>query len=648
MTYFSKTILALAIAGFSFPQAQAQEGRENNQKDFEDFTQGFSTQYRSASGKPGPEYFQNETDYQIEATLNDEEHTITGRVTLTYTNNSPDELDFIWMHLEQNRFKENSRGTLTTPIQGNRYSGDIDGGYEISNLTARVRRSSSSRYLISDTRMQVFFEEPIPANGGKATISMDFSYKIPVEGMDRMGRLDVEDGTIYAMAQWFPRAAVYDDIEGWNVEPYLGAGEFYLEYGDYDYKVTAPYDHIVVGSGELQNPRQVLSPIMRERMNLAMKSDTTVFIVRPEEVNDMSIRAKQEGTLTWHFKMENTRDVAFGSSSAFIWDAAQIDLPSGRTAIAQSAYPKESAGTNAWGRSTEYAKASIEHYSRMWFEYPYSSAVNVAAEIGGMEYPGLNFCSWRSEGASLWGVTDHEFGHNWFPMIVGTNERRYAWMDEGFNTFINHYSTLDFNNAEYPSRLNETRRMTGWFVSPNREGIDTYPDVVSLSNLGMVAYYKPAVGLLLLREYILGQERFDNAFKSYIETWAYKHPTPTDFFNHMEDVAGENLSWFWKNWFYGTGNVDLAIDNVQSRQGNYVISVSNKGEVPMPVVMEVTYEDGSSEIVRLPVEIWQRGDSWNHLLRTDRAVKNVVLDPQGILPDVNFSNDAWPSSYYDN
>src|SRR5690554_6151118 len=443
---------------------------------------------------------------------------------------------------------------------------------------------------------------------------MDFEYKVPVKGMDRMGRLDVADGTIYAMAQWYPRVAVFDDVEGWNVEPYLGAGEFYLGYGDFEYHVTVPYDHIVVGSGELINPKDVLTKQQLDRMQQASQSDETVYIVSPDEVNKPEItRPAQQGNLTWKFKINNSRDVAFASSKAFIWDAAKIDLPSGKKAMAQSVYPKESDGQDAWGRSTEYSKASIEHYSEWWYEYPYPVAVNVAADIGGMEYPGLNFCNYNSKGDRLWGVTDHEFGHNWFPMIVGTNERRYAWMDEGFNTFINHYSTLEFNNGEYPSRLNRMRDATGWFVNPNRESIDTYPDVANLQNLGMIAYYKPAMGLLLLREYILGEERFDNAFKSYIETWAYKHPQPNDFFNLMENVAGENLAWFWKGWFYGTGNIDIAINEVQSYQGNYIVSLRNKGEIPMPVVIRATFKDGTTEDIKLPVEIWQRGNTWNHL-----------------------------------
>lgn len=634
----------LVLLGNLSYQAQAQEVNESNQSDFSEFIKIPGNMFRTASGQPGPEYWQNEADYEIEATLNPEENSITGHVELTYTNNSNQELEYIWMYLEQNRFKEGSKGALTTPVRGYRYSGDLDGGYTLTNVEAD---GDGTKYIIKGTRMQVFFEEPISANGGKATVSMDFSYKIPKRGMDRMGKLKVEDGIIYSLAQWYPRVAVFDDVEGWNSMPYLGAGEFYLEYGDFDYKITAPWNHIVVGSGELQNPREVLSETLRERLETASESDSTVFIIKPDEVNEASLKATQEGTLTWHYKMENSRDVAFASSTAFIWDAAQIDLPGGETILAQSVYPQESAGQDAWGRSTQYVKASIEYYSDKWFEYPYKTAINVASNVGGMEYPGLSFCGWKAEGESLWGVTDHEFGHNWFPMIVGSNERRYAWMDEGFNTFINHYSTLNFNNGEYESNLDETRRFIDWMKSPTAESIATYPDVASSRNLGMVAYYKPAIGLFLLREYILGPKRFDRAFRSYIETWAYKHPQPNDFFNHIENVAGEDLSWFWKAWFYGTGNIDLAVSGAREYEGNYVITLRNAGEVPMPVVMEISYEDGSSEIVRLPVQIWYRGNTWNHLLRTDKELKSVEIDPDKVLPDVNFANDTWPVSFYE-
>jgi hypothetical protein len=627
----------------------AQTGRETNQKDFGEFIDRKGSYFRAASGKPGVGYWQNAADYQLEVSLDDVNHILSGKVTIAYTNNSPEPLEFVWLQLEQNRFTADSRGTLTTPIRGNRYNGDTDGGFEISQLLAKVgsKGTVSSKHLISDTRMQVWFAEPIPAKGGKATISMNFSFKVPQEGMDRMGRLKVEDGWIYAFAQWYPKVAVFDDIEGWNVEPYLGAGEFYLEYGNFDYKVTVPYDHIVVGSGKLMNPKDVLSKELQSRYEKAMQSDETVYLVSPEEIKNTALtRPKQEGTVTWHFQIEDARDVAFATSRAFIWDAAKINLPSGKTILAQSAYPKESDGVDAWTRSTEYTKASIEHYSETWFEFPYATATNVAADIGGMEYPGLNFCSYNSRGADLWGVTDHEFGHNWFPMIVGSNERRYAWMDEGFNTFINHYSSNAFNNGEFPSSLNETRRYVNYFINENREGINTYPDVANTENLGMIAYNKPAMGLLMLREYILGAERFDNAFKSYIKTWAYKHPQPADFFNHMENVSGENLSWFWQGWFYGTGNIDLGIIGAFPYAGNYLLSLANKGEIPMPVLIEITFEDGTMERQMLPVEIWQRGDVWNHLIKTTKTIRSIVIDPDKILPDINLGNDNWPQVVY--
>ncbi|SHE28805.1 hypothetical protein SAMN05444278_10129 [Psychroflexus salarius] len=643
MKYYKLPIyfLTLLFSITSFSQL------DSNQDEFNDFLYRRGNTFRTASGLPGQNYFQNVPNYEIEVQLDDKTHTITGQIEIEYTNNSPHDLDFIWLYLEQNRFTENSRGTLTTPIGGNRYVGDTDKGMKISNFSAKAHGETSKNYRISDTRMQVFLEKPLKANGGKATINMNFEYEIPIDGMDRMGRLKTQNGWIYALAQWFPQVAVYDDVVGWNVEPYLGAGEFYYDYGSFDVKITAPYDHIVVSSGTLQNPKDVLSSTVYERYKKAKESNETVYLIKPDEIKDMSLRAQQSGTLTWHYEIENSRDVAFGSSKAFIWDAAKINLPSGRTAIAQSAYPIESNGQDAWSRSTEYSKASVEHYSNMWYEYPYNSAVNVAADIGGMEYPGLNFCRYTSKGASLWGVTDHEFGHNWFPMIVGSNERRYAWMDEGFNTFINYYSTLNFNNGEYPARLNKPRNLVSWFKSDRREGIDTYPDVANLRNLGMIAYYKPALGLLMLREYILGPDRFDYAFKSYIKTWAFKHPQPTDFFNHMENYAGENLNWFWKNWFYGTDNIDLGIESVRQVEANtYDLTFVNEGGIPMPVKYEITYADNSTEVLELPVEIWQRGNSWRHRLKTEQKIIKVEIDPTKILPDVNFGNDTWPVNLY--
>ncbi|WP_313114319.1 M1 family metallopeptidase [Aequorivita sediminis] len=641
MKYFNSSLwitLLFSVVSFTL---YAQDVNPNNQSLFDNFTYRQGNEYRTASGKPGPKYWQNSADYQLEVTLDEKNHIVTGNVAIQYINNSPEELDFIWLYLEQNRFTETSRGTLTSPLEGGRYSGDVEGGYKLSNFSAKTKTGTSSKYLISDTRMQVFLDKPLAANGGEVEIKMNFEYKIPVEGMDRMGRFEAKDGTVYAIAQWYPRVAVFDDVVGWNTDPYLGAGEFYCEYGDFDVKITAAADQTVVCSGILQNPNEVLTKNQQKRLAKAEKSDKTVYIIKPDEVGKSVAQAKNNGTLTWHFKMENTRDVAWASSRAFIWDAAKMNLGNGKVGLAQSVYPKESDGEHAWGRSTEYTKASVEFHSNTYYPYPYHNAINVATSVGGMEYPGVSFCGYQRGGASLWGVTDHEFGHNWFPMIVGNNERRYPWMDEGLNIFINHYSTAAFNNGEYPTRTDKPRDLVQYLTYGNREGIDTYPDIANARNLAYTAYYKPAAGLYMLREYILGEERFDYAFKSYIRHWAYKHPQPNDFFNHIENAVGEDLSWFWKGWFFGNGNIDLGILSVEPYQGNYLITVENNGDIPMPVELLVTYADDTTEIIKLPVEIWHRGNVWSHLLKTDKQVKRVVQDPNKMIPDINILNDTW-------
>lgn len=633
--------LLLAALLFGLAAHAQEKGLDTNQPLFEAMNNYRATPYRSASGAPGPEYWQNRADYDIAVSLDPEAHKITGRVTLTYTNNSPDELEFLWLQLEQNKFTKDSRGTAVQPPRGGRFTGGTGGGYELSSV--KVNGNYTPEYLIDDTRMQVLLREPLEPKGGEIEITIGFSYIIPEYGADRMGRLETENGVIYELAQWYPRVAVYDDIKGWNVEPYLGTGEFYLEYGNFDYNITVPYDYIVAASGALQNPKDVLTKAQRKRLDEAAKSDKRVYVIKPEEVaKPEETRPKQKGTFTWEFRLENARDVAWAASKAFIWDAARINLPGGKTAMAMSVYPEEVASDEAWGRSTEYTKASIEHYSEMWYEYPYPTAVNVAGTVGGMEYPGLSFCSWKSEGERLWGVTDHEFGHNWFPMIVGSNERLYAWMDEGFNTFINHYSTLAFNNGEYPSDLTNIQRFVPSLTDNEREEIATYPDVIQSQNLGFVAYRKPAMGLLLLREYVLGKERFDRAFKTYIRRWAYKHPTPADFFHTMENVAGEELDWFWKGWFYSNKNLDQAVDRVVSdRFGNEYIFLSNRGGLVMPVVLEITETDGDTERLELPVEIWQRGDEW--IVRYEgNEIESVAIDPDNQLPDVNTGNNRWP------
>ncbi|MBK43004.1 MAG: peptidase M1, partial [Flavobacteriaceae bacterium] len=356
-------------------------------------------------------------------------------------------------------------------------------------------------------------------------------------------------------------------------------------------------------------------------------------------------RPSENDRITWKFKIENSRDVAWSSSTSFILDAARINLPSGKKSIAMSVYPVESNSMDSWARSTEYTKASIEHYSNKWTEYPYPAAINVAGNQGGMEYPGIVFCDWERKNESLWGVTDHEFGHIWFPMIVGSNERLHAWMDEGFNTFINELSTDEFNDGEYKEPKRNMHRFSSYLLREKAEPIATPPDNMKEINLGLLAYYKPSEGLILLREQVLGEKRFDEAFKEYIKRWSYKHPTPDDFYRTIENVAGEELNWFWRGWFINNWKLDQAITRVKYVNGDpsqgSIVTIENMQQMPMPVIIEFTTESGAKSRHKLPVEIWKRNKKWTFKYDSDEPLKRVKIDPDFVLPDVNSSNNTW-------
>ena len=638
--------------------AQEKEASNYNYNDAfgHDFYTKNGTATRSASGKPGEAYWQNSADYKIDVNLNESTKEISGSETITYTNNSPDALDFLWMQLDQNLFKIDSRGKSIVPIRGSR-NGDkgqnFDGGYGINTIQLiykKGRRSTevNTTYTIVDTRMKVNLPKALEANGGTVGIKIDFSFTSPDYGSDRMGVLETKNGRVFTLAQWYPRMCVYDDVSGWNTLPYLGAGEFYLEYGTFDVNITAPSTHIVVCSGALLNPSEVYTQEQQNRLKKAEASDATVMIRSESEVTQPSSRPTNSPTLTWKFRIENSRDVAWASSAAFILDAARINLPSGKKSLAMSAYPVESVGQDGWSRSTEYTKASVEHYSEKWLEYPYPAAINVAGNEGGMEYPGIVFCNYESKTARLWGVTDHEFGHIWFPMIVGSNERLHAWMDEGFNTFINSLSTEAFNNGEYKERKSNMHRMSSVFVNENLEPIYNSPDNLKERNLGVLAYYKPSMGLVMLREQILGPERFDEAFTAYIDRWAYKHPTPDDFFRTMENVAGEDLRWFWRSWFINSWKLDQAVTGVKYVKNDptqgAIITIENLEQMPMPVVIELKTKSGNVTRKTLPVEIWKRNVSWEFKVDTTEELAKVVIDPDFVLPDVNSLNNKWRAS----
>ncbi len=600
--------------------------------------------YRSASGEPGPKYWQNKADYKINVSLDTVTHKVTGEVEITYTNNSPDNLKFLWLQLDQNIYKQSSRGSATTTQTGGRWANaKFTEGEVIKSISAEVEGEKfTPEFLITDTRLQVWLKQNLKT-GKKAKINIAFEFIVPNRGTDRMGQLKTKNGIVYEVAQWFPRLCVYDDIQGWNTLPYIGAGEFYLEYGDFDFNITAPANLIVVGSGEMQNEKEVYTAAQIDRLNNARNSDKTIIIRSAKEVTD--IKSRPVGKLTWKFKIQNARDVAWAASKAFVLDAARINLPSGKKALALSAYPVESIKKNGWQRSTEMVKASVEHYSKMWYEYPYSAAINVAGVVGGMEYPGIVFCSYEDAGASLWGVTDHEFGHTWFPMIVGSNERKYAWMDEGFTTFINGFSTKAFNKGEFADfSFFPAGESAPYVFTEEMDPIMTKPDVVQQENLGVVAYDKPSIMLNVLRNVVIGPQRFDKAFREYIERWAFKHPTPWDFFHTMENVVGEDLSWFWRGWVINNWKLDQAVKGVEYNNNKpeegAAITILNLDQMVMPVDILIKETNGKEQRIILPVEVWQRGAEWTFTVPTTSRVTAVVLDPDKKLPDMNRQNNS--------
>ena len=584
---------------------------------------------RTGSGAPGADYWQQQVDYRIDVTLDPETRTISGREHVSYHNNSPDPLDYIWVHLEQNVLRADSIGSLTDGASAMGGPTDHNDGVRVTEVSADGKALDHQIY---DTMMRVSLANTL-LPGKTYECDIAWSFDVPKRVFRRYGTWNVEKGVVWELAQWFPAAAVYDDVHGWNTLPYLGTGEFYTNYGDYELNITVPRDHIVAATGVLQNEAEVYTGLQRERLAQARKSTEPVIIRGQEEVGTAESRPAGDGPLTWRFHSKGVRTVAFASSDAFILDAASV----GDTLV-QSVYPEDS--LPVWGKSTAMLCAAIKGYSERWHPYPYPVATNVAGIEGGMEYPMIIFCSGENKRneRSLYGVTTHEIGHNWFPMMVNTDERRHAWMDEGFNTFINMYSTADWfetnNQAAKPSTYAMMMRMPGIPVV-------TQADRLNGLQLGLLQYQKTGVGLQLLREYVLGPERFDFAFRTYIKRWKFKSPQPADFFRTMEDAAGMDLAWFWRGWFLEDALLDQSIEDVRTTSRGATITLMNSERMVMPVTLEVEYADGTKETQRLPVEIWFKSDKVVHKLRADKEVVAVRLDPDGMLPDNKRSNNSW-------
>ena len=542
--------------------------------------------YRTASGAPGHEYYQQQADYDMSITLDDETQRIYGEETITYTNNSPDELRYLWVQLDQNMRAQNSMtqqiqtggifndrtGTPQTAFNQLKNSQfyDFDGGFKLDYV--QTTSGSNLRYTINNTMMRV--DLPSPLRKGQS-----FSFKIKWwfninDRMDIGGRsgyeyFEEDDNYLYTIAQFFPRMAVYNDVEGWQNKQFLGQGEFTLPFGDYKVSITVPTDHVVASTGTLTNASRVLTSTQRARLAKAEKSfDDPVIIVTQDEAIEAE-QNKAKSTKTWVFEAENVRDFAFATSRKFIWDAQAVDI-NGKTTMAMSYYPKE--GNPLWEQySTRVVAHTLKVYSKFTADYPYEKAISVHTKWIGMEYPMICFNGGRPEADGTYsegtkygmiGVIIHEVGHNFFPMIINSDERQWTWMDEGLNTFVQYLTEQEWDH-DYPSRRGPAHKIVPYMSGPKEEMVPIMTNSESVLQFGNNAYGKPATALNILRETVMGRELFDYAFKEYSRRWAFKHPSPADFFRTMEDASGVDLDWFWRGWFYTTDHVDIALKDVQ-------------------------------------------------------------------------------------
>lgn len=538
--------------------------------------------YRTASGAPGHRYWQQQADYEIDVTLDDQKQILTGQETITYYNNSPDTLKYIWLQLDPNLKSLRSGNRLTTPSpelqSGLSYlsfeqlltAETFDGGVTVSAVSTAA--GDPLRWTVVTTNMRIDLPQPL-APGEKFRFSVGWSYQVP-DARVSPGRTACEffekDGNyLYEIAQWFPRMCAYSDATGWQNKEYLGRGEFALEFGDYKVRITVPEDHIVAATGVLQNPDQVLTEQQRNRLNQAREATEPMFIVTPEEAL-ASQKEAASGSRTWEFHAENVRDFAFASSRKFIWDAVGHDV-GGQRVMAMSYYPNE--GEPLWSRySTQAIVHTLDVYSRYTFDYPYPTAISVNGPVGGMEYPMICFNGPRPEADGTYSdrtkyglitVIIHEVGHNYFPMIVNSDERQWTWMDEGLNTFLQYLAEVEWED-DYPSRRGEPRLITGYMTSTGQVPIMTNSE--SILQVGNNAYGKPATALNILRETVLGRELFDFAFQEFSRRWMFRRPEPADLFRTMEDASGVDLDWFWYGWFYSTDHVDIAVTAVHQYQ----------------------------------------------------------------------------------
>jgi hypothetical protein len=699
--------------------------------------------YRTASGAPGAQYWQQRADYNIKVTLDDDKQAISGSETITYTNLSPDTLPYLWLQLDQNILDKESMTTATQVMQIDNgklpfqnldqlMRADFDGGFKIEAVTGADGKALAT--VINHTMMRVDLPRPLrPRQSYSFKLKWHYNINDQLKINQRSGYefFPADNNYLYEIAQFYPRMAVYSDNQGWQHKQFLGNGEFTLPFGDYRVSITAPADHVVGATGTLQNAAEVLSAAQQKRLLQAKTASKPVLIVTQEEAaRNEGSRAK--GSKTWTFAAKNVRDFAWASSRKFIWDAMQI-TQSGKPVLCMSYYPKE--GNPLWGQySTEVVAHTIKTYSKFTIPYQYPVAISVHGPVGGMEYPMICFNGGRPEKDGTYSserkygmisVIIHEVGHNFFPMIINSDERQWTWMDEGLNTFCQYLTEQEWQR-DYPSRRGEPKNIVEYMRTDKSLQTPIMTNSESLLQFGNNAYGKPATALNILRETVMGRQLFDHAFKTYATRWAYKHPTPADFFRTMEDASAVDLDWFWRGWFYTTDRSDLSLDGVKyysvntknpgvensrlqkqqaaepktiSQQRNaqdiketlvdvkpelkdfynsydplavteadkaeyfaylksltpqqqqrlsdnlnfYELSLRNVGGLVMPVILQITYDDGSQEIQNIPAEIWRKNNEQvTKVIVTQKPVISFVLDPYLQTADTDLGNNAFP------
>ena len=698
-------------------------------------------QYHNAAGAPGHQYWQQKADYDIRVRLDDNQQRIYGEETVTYYNNSPDMLTYLWLQLDQNIFDPKSDRAVSQTNKIDPKGGsdqilnlhdDFDGGFKVEEV--KTKSGVALNYTINKTMMRIDLPAPLKP-GGSYTFQVKWWYNVN-DGLKTRARTGYEyfpkdDNYMYNIATFYPRMCAYNEVSGWQNKQFLGRGEFTLSFGDFNLYITAPSDFMIGASGELQNSKEVLKKEHLERLEKAKTSENPVMIVNEKEAEENE-KKREKALKTWHFKATNVRDVAFVASRKLIWDAQGVKLGD-KTVMAMSYYPKECMGL--WDKySTRAVAHTLKVYSRYTFDYPYPVAISSHANFTGMEYPmiSFNFGRPREDGSyperikyGMIGVIIHEVGHNYFPMIVNSDERQWTWMDEGLNTFLQYLTEVEWEK-DYPARRGPAQNITE-YMAGDKNGLEPImTNSESLIQFGNNAYGKPAAALNILRETIMGRELFDHAFKEYANRWKFKHPTPADFFRTMEDASGVDLDWFWRGWFYGIDNVDMSIDEIKWYKLNsydpdremglqkvwdskdpqhisdlrnkeniketvmdrfpelkdqyndrtpykvteedrkkakdalaqlsdkekaiikkdynyYEIKFKNIGGLVMPLIVELVFEDGSSEIKRIPAEIWRlNAQEVTKVFFTEKAVKEFILDPNLETADTDRSNNYYP------